>query len=185
MTSETQSQTTNSSTPLLEGVQILIDRMESTPEDFVRAPGTYNIGLDYPTPKFAHLASALEAIIQGQEDGHNRFAHLTAEEKTSLLVAYRKMMRQAFTASVIAQLFEPKEEPESKAKQVKISTRGGTISGGFGSAVAKAEGSRVEYYTSNGQQMTDREYINKQIEAQIREHARVEAKRSEVPPWKL
>ena len=154
---------------MLEGVRILIDRMESSPEDFVRAPGTYNVGLDYPTPKFAHLASALEAIIQGQDpDGRDRFAHLTAEEKTALLVAYRKMMRQAFTASVIAQLFEPKEEPESKAKQVKISTRAGAITGGFGSAVAKMEGGQIE---------SDRSFINKQIEAQIREHARIERDR--------
>lgn len=173
---------------MLEGVRILIDRMESSPEDFVRAPGTYNVGLDYPSPKFHHIASALEAIIQGQDpDGRDRFAHLTAEEKTALLVAYRKMMRQAFTASVIAQLFEPKEEPESKAKQVKISTRAGAITGGFGSAVAKAEGSRIDdytSYTSNGHSMTDRDYINKQIEAQIREHARIEAKRKEAQFWK-
>lgn len=154
---------------MLEGVQILVDRMESCPEDFIRAPGSYNVGLDYPSPKFHHIASALEAIIQGQDpDGRDRFAHLTAEEKTALLVAYRKMMRQAFTAGVIAQLFEPKEEPESKAKQVKVITRGGTISGGFGSAVIKAEGAQIE---------SDRSLINKQIEAQIREHARVERDR--------
>ncbi len=171
MTSETQSQTTSSSTPLLEGVQILIDRMESSPEDFIRAPGAYDVRFDSPSPKFAHIASALEAIIQGQDpDGRDRFGHLTAEEKTALLVAYRKMMRQAFTAGVIAQLFEPKEEPEyaQKAKQVKVSTRGGTISGGFGSAVIKAEGAQIE---------SDRSLINKQIEAQIREHARVERDR--------
>ena len=157
--------------------------MESSPEDFIRAPGAYDVRFDSPSPKFAHIASALEAIIQGQDpDGRDRFGHLTAEEKTALLVAYRKMMRQAFTAGVIAQLFEPKEEPEyaQKAKQVKVSTRGGTISGGFGSAVAKAEGSRIDdytSYTSNGHSMTDRDYINKQIEAQIREHARVERDR--------
>lgn len=164
MTSETQNQTTSSSTPLLEGVQILIDRMEAAPQDFIYATDTLQV---QHTPKFYHIASKLDSILSGADE-YNILSHLTAEEKTALLVAYRKMMRQHFTASVIAQLFEPKEEPESKAKQVKISTRAGAITGGFGSAVIKAEGAQIE---------SDRSLINKQIEAQIREHARVERDR--------
>jgi hypothetical protein len=121
---------------MLEGVQILIDRMESNPEDFVRQPRYYTHGDE--APRFMHIADALESILAGG-GGRDPFMHLTAEEKAALLVAYRKMMRQAFTATVIAKLFEQKEEPEvdSKGKQVRITTKAPALGAGFGNAAFK------------------------------------------------
>lgn len=146
MTSETPSQTTESSTPmeLLEGVRILIDRMESNPEDFIRPAVAPNFEYEQPTPKFAHISGSLEDMLRGKEDRRDYCIHLTAEEKTALLVAYRKMMRQAFTASVIATTFDTEGKEERKRVVVK------TKHSGFGQAPVKREGDLVEYYSNNG-----------------------------------
>ena len=139
---------------MLEGVRILIDRMESSPEDFVVDPHSMHL---QTTPKFHFVARALEEALYG-EANPTAFIHLTAEERTALLIAYRKMMRQAFTAQVIARTFEDKVEEE--APQL-VPMRG------YGKAVAKAPGAPIAYYGS-------------QIEEKIREHVR-----QEVAPWKL
>ena len=143
MTSETQNQTTNSSTPteFLEGVQILIDRMEAYPQDFIYDQSSRAYG--EPTPRFYSVAQSLEGVIQGPP-GVDPFPHLTAEEKAALLVAYRKMMRQAFTASVIATTFDTEGKEERKRVVVK------TKHSGFGQAPVKREGDLVEYYSNNG-----------------------------------
>lgn len=150
MTSTTPTQTTETSTPteLLEGVQILIERMESAPEDFLRPP-TPNFEYESPTPRFAHISGSLEDMLRGKDDRRDFFIHLTAEEKTALLVAYRKMMRQAFTASVIATTFDTETTPKPSPK-VRVTAKTAALGAGYGNAVLKAEGSRVEYFTSNG-----------------------------------
>lgn len=127
---------------MLEGVQILIDRMESNPEDFVRQPGYYTYG--DAAPRFMHISDSLESILAG-EGGRDPFVHLTAEEKAALLVAYRKMMRQAFTANIIAQTFdrEEKEDPRLMITPQKVGQ-------GFQNAPLKAEGRQVLYYNESG-----------------------------------
>ena len=161
MTSETQNQTTNSSTPteFLEGVQILIDRMEAYPQDFIYDQSSRAYG--EPTPRFYSVAQSLEGVIQGPP-GVDPFPHLTAEEKAALLVAYRKMMRQAFTADVIAKTFD-RGEPEEKQRRFVVQPKKST-SQVFANAPVKAEGANVAYYE------TDRQRINKGIEAQITHH---------------
>jgi len=122
---------------MLEGVQILIDRMESNPEDFIRQPGYYTYGDD--APRFMHIADALEEVLMGNE-ANTRFLHLTSEEKAALLVAYRKMMRQAFTAGVIAQVFGEAE----KRKRVVVTPK--KVGQGFQTAPLKAEGADAMVY---------------------------------------
>lgn len=93
---------------MLEGVRMLIDRMESHPEDFV-----YLGNRDREAPRFQHISSALDRVLTGGDLARgDPFIHLTTEEKTALLLAYRKMQRQAFTAGIIATLFDP--EPPRK-----------------------------------------------------------------------
>lgn len=152
---------------MLEGVRILIDRMETCPEEFV-----YDIRTKahvQKTPKFFYITEAINAMLEGGVK-YNMFSHLTAEEKTALIVAFRKMMRQAFTAQVIAQAFEDKAEEEA---QVAMNT------------IAKAPRAPVSYLGSHGTSITDETLINRHLEEKIREHARTEAKRVEVPLWKL
>lgn len=129
---------------MLEGVQILIDRMESNPEDFIRQPGYYAYGDE--APRFMHIADALESVLAG-DGGRDPFMHLTSEEKAALLVAYRKMARQAFTANIIAQVFGD----EHKHKRVLVTPK--KVGQGFQNAPLKAEGSNVAYYGSNGEPM--------------------------------
>lgn len=123
---------------MLEGVQILIDRMESNPEDFIRQPGYYTYGDD--APRFMHISDYLESILAG-DGGRDPFMHLTAEEKAALLVAYRKMARQAFTANIIAQVFGEAE----KRKRVVVTPK--KVGQGFQNAPLKAEGADIAMYT--------------------------------------
>jgi hypothetical protein len=123
---------------MLEGVQILIDRMESNPEDFMRQPRYYTHGEE--TPRFMHIADALESILAG-DGGRDPFMHLTAEEKAALLVAYRKTARQAFTANVIAQVFGDEE----KRKRVLVTPK--KVGQGFQTAPIKGEGADITMYT--------------------------------------
>lgn len=119
---------------MLEGVRILIDRMESRPEEFVYDPSTSTHM--QRTPKFYYITEDIHAMLEGGTK-YNMFAHLTSEEKTALIAAFRKMMRQAFTARVIAQAFEDKVEEE--APQL-VPMRG------YGQAVAKSPGAPVAYF---------------------------------------
>ena len=137
MTSTTPNQTTETSTPteLLEGVQILIDRMEHFPQDFFQDPQRSQI-FNPTTPRFYHIAQSLESLLHG-DGGPDPFVHLTSEEKAALLVAYRKMRRQAFTANIIALTFDREEKATS----------------GFARAQAKAEGANVAYYGSSGESL--------------------------------
>lgn len=132
---------------MLEGVRILIDRMESHPEEFVYDTTTQHLN----TPKFFHVTEQMNRILQGSTE-YNMFSHLTAEEKTALLVAFRKMMRQAFTAQVIATTFSRGEEEEPKGHlQVKTAYRQGlTANGLIGKAQPKMEGANIAYYGANG-----------------------------------
>lgn len=97
---------------MLEGVRILIDRMEATPEDFV-----YLKGRKRGTPKFGHIVAILDRAARGDDESFDILIHLTAEERSALLVAHRKMMRQAFTADVIASVFEQAHEEEKSGPQ--------------------------------------------------------------------
>ena len=134
--------------------------MESNPEDFIRAtPPSFEY--ESPTPRFAHVSGALDNMLQGKDDRRDLFIHLTAEEKTALVVAYRKMMRQAFTASVIATTFDTEGKEERKRVVVK------TKASGFANA--------PEYYADNGLPATDQQLINHEIRKQIDR---------QVNPWK-
>lgn len=133
---------------MLEGVRILIARMESNPEEFV-----YDTTQHLYTPKFFHVTEQMNRILQGSTE-YNMFSHLTAEEKTALLVAFRKMMRQAFTAQVIATTFSRGEEEEGR-EVMRMSSSGALgvgqkANGLIGKAQPKMEGANIAYYGSNG-----------------------------------
>ena len=127
---------------MLEGVRILIARMGSNPEEFVYDNTTTHLGR---TPKFYHITDQINKILQG-DTSYNLFSHLTAEEKTALLVAFRKMMRQAFTAQVIATTFNREEDGEAERAYIKTQPYRGLI----GKAQPKMEGSNIAFYGSNG-----------------------------------
>lgn len=152
---------------MLEGVQILIDRMEHFPQDFIYDPSSRAYGGH--TPRFYNIAQGLEAVLT-VDNGVDPFPHLTAEEKAALLVAYRKMMRQAFTANIIAQTFD-REEKEDPRLTVNAPLK---VSQGFQTATLKGEGRQVLYYQSNG--LTQKGNDQLRLEMQRREtEARIRA----------
>ena len=120
---------------------MLIERMEACPQDFLDEDHTR-----MTQPRFAYVCRGLENMLKGNEPP-TWAMHLTKEEKTALLLAHRKMMRQVFTAQVIAQTFDT--EPIKETLTYKSSERygfGATDPRGFGMAAAKQEGARVSPY---------------------------------------
>lgn len=127
-------------------MRILIDRMESHPQEFIYDSHKLSI---QATPKFHYIVSLLDGVLSG-DTKHTILTHLTAEEKTALLVAYRKMMRQHLTAAVIARIFEKPNEDEDEGLTVKYKAQGryqkavlAQPPAQFGVAVAKQEGAMV------------------------------------------
>lgn len=120
---------------------MLIERMEACPQDFLDEDHT-----KMTQPRFAYVCRGLENMLKGNEPP-TWATHLTKEEKTALLLAHRKMMRQVFTAQVIAQTFDT--EPIKDERIYKTSERykfGATDPRGFGMATAKQEGASVSPY---------------------------------------
>lgn len=80
-----------------EGVKMLIERMQTNPEDFDYGGRLYEytnmIGELFESPK-----------------GHQRLWYMTDAEKKELISAYTDMHRTKFTAGVVQSIFSP--EPE-------------------------------------------------------------------------
>lgn len=91
-----------------EGVQILIDRMKSNPEDFAER----DFGSDgrITQGKFRSVADLLRKRLSGESPAWDAMNVLTTEEIEALTAAYVEMERQRFTTSVMAKLLEDKEE---------------------------------------------------------------------------
>lgn len=141
-------------------MQILIDRMEHSPQDFIYDPSSRAYGGH--TPRFYNIAQGLDSIL-AEDGGRDPFMHLTAEEKAALLVAYRKMMRQAFTATIIALTFD-REEKEEPRLTVTAPLKVGQ---GFQTAPLKAEGRQVLYYQSNGAEVARQQDINEKLRQEV------------------
>jgi len=102
-------------------VQILIQRMQTHPEDFFMPPdhnmqrGAIRAYTD--TPKFRHIAVQIERHIIGAKDRDESSAdplwHLTAAEREALRVAFTEARRVRFDAEVIqTMLAEQEAEPD-------------------------------------------------------------------------
>ena len=128
---------------MLDGVKILVERMETHPEDFIYQEE----GIGARSPRFWHISEALGGVLTGVESHRSHtLIHLTSEEKTALLLAYRKMVRAHFTADVIRRVYEDRAEAETP--NVVIKAKGRYALGSFGQAHAKQEGDKVSYYDS-------------------------------------
>ncbi len=86
-----------------KGVEILIERMRSNPEDFS------------PDGKFADTSRRIREGITGEDTNKMPWftRHLlTANEWEALKIAYIEMSRDRFTQSVMKNLLKEKEEPQ-------------------------------------------------------------------------
>ena len=100
---------------MLEAVSIIINRLESHPEDFFGEISTGNTLRIY-SPRFHRVRSDLDMLVgQHQEDERPRFWYLTEAEKEALREAYTKACRERFQAETLyALMFQ--EAPPSPAQ---------------------------------------------------------------------
>ena len=99
---------------MLEAVSIIINRLESHPEDFF---GEINDrSLRVSNPRFNRIRSDLDMLVgKYQEDERPRFWYLTEAEKEALRVAYTKACRERFQAETMHTLLS-QEAPPSPAQ---------------------------------------------------------------------
>lgn len=81
---------------LCDGVRMLIERMQTNPDDFAYGSRLY---------EFSNMASELM-----DENAHHRLWFLSGVEKQELITAYKNMHKHNFTANVVQSIFAP--EPE-------------------------------------------------------------------------
>ena len=112
---------TNKTSELSAGVEILIARLESHPEEFFGAVREVRAFHENAAPKFSMWKAVIEddlAAPRGSPREATRHTwFMTDAEKTALLDAYRKACRRRFDSEVVATLYE-KPEPEPKPGQV-------------------------------------------------------------------
>jgi hypothetical protein len=88
-----------------EGVKILIDRMESNPEDFEDRDFEPNTGR-ITRGKFKGVADMLKKRLSGERPAWDAMNVLSTEEIEALTAAYVKMERKKFTNGIMAKLLE-------------------------------------------------------------------------------
>ena len=112
---------TSKTSELSAGVEILIARLESHPEEFFGSIREGNLFGPEASPKFSRWKSIIEddlAASRGEPREDTRHTwFMTDAEKTALLDAYRKARRLRFDSEVVAALYET-PEPEPKPSQV-------------------------------------------------------------------
>lgn len=119
-----------------QAVQILIDRMQTHPEDFFGPMEALNQSKVLrmqreSTPKFRGLAVQIERHIIGAKDRDESSAdplwHLTAEERNALRTAFTAARRARFDAEVIHTLIadtEPEPGPLVYNEAMRLSPDG-------------------------------------------------------------
>lgn len=90
---------------MLEGLQILIDRMETNPDEFVDGDWDYFLGDDLPYPDKLFTPDECEAL---------------KEAKEKLEVYKHERRRTRFTEQVIQRLFD-RNNPEEPRERVRLS----------------------------------------------------------------
>jgi hypothetical protein len=124
-----------------EGVKILIERMETNPDDFFDGKMDVRTG-DYRRGKFTHIAEDIKHALEG--GAVFTFLHvLTKEEVSALTAAFIELLRKRYTEKVMRDLLEEPEEKASAFTYRPAMTLGsngnlgiGTTSGSNGTALA-------------------------------------------------
>jgi hypothetical protein len=110
-----------------QGIEILIARMKSNPEDFAERDfdGTGKM----TQGKFRSISLALKKRLAGESPGWDLINILTTQEIDALTAAYVEMERKKFSEGIIARVLEePKQEPHGYDS--------GASSAGFGLSTA-------------------------------------------------
>jgi hypothetical protein len=116
-----------------KGVQILLERMRSNPDEFVP-----NVNGHYPD-KWRRIIMAIEMRTNGGKDYKDQLAFLSNEEVKALWDGMQQLQGELFTKRVINTLLQDAEElscsfgqPKNESKKIGIENIGamsGTIIG--------------------------------------------------------
>lgn len=106
---------------LLEGVQILLDRMKTNPEEF-EDDYDYSRMESRNNPRFLHFAKCMEEVFRNPESTKwPEWAVLTVHERDVLMAAYINLRRQQFNKKVFDLLL--REKPQSLTEAVSMAYR--------------------------------------------------------------
>jgi hypothetical protein len=110
------------------GVRILIERMQTNPEDFAEDDMDLATMRRTRMHKFGRIAKMLEALVTGRrrEDVLVDWAewhYLTKEEQAALIEAFKKMRRVEFDKRIMERVFDDKfyERQEEEERQYVFS----------------------------------------------------------------
>lgn len=108
------------------GVKILIERMQTTPEDFADSDYDFANMRAIKQTKFGLLAKMLEQLVTGRDkakllEGWAEWHYLTEEEQTALLDAFKQMRRTEFDKRIMERVFDEefytRQEAEAEAEE--------------------------------------------------------------------
>lgn len=103
---------------LSQGVQILIERLKTHPEDFFGEIGNRYRGLEKNSPRFTGVEHRLAEMVNDKLSARmdtsrpSPYWFMTDEERTALIAAYTEACRLRFDAEMVHQLLTKPEEPD-------------------------------------------------------------------------
>lgn len=92
------------------GVKILIDRMETHPEDFDEGKLDHSTLSYKHVPRFKYINRCLESVLKDSKDvAWGDWKYFTEEERKALIQAYTNMKRKKFDAEIMGMLMEEEQ----------------------------------------------------------------------------
>lgn len=122
--------TTKEAPEFCAGVKILIERMETNPEDFAESEYDYARDMVKRHTRFGQIAAMLDVLVSGGKSSRHDTAsswkewnYLSREEQEALLNAFRKMRRNQFDKQIMERVFDEnfyqRQEEEMLREQVR------------------------------------------------------------------
>lgn len=149
-----------------KGVEILIERMRSNPEDFA------------PDGRFGDTARRIREGITGEDTNKMPWftRHLlTANEWEALKTAYVEMSRDRFTQSVMKNLLKEKEEPQKMYPDIAYTSPNLGLSTGTtgASIIANSNAGTLTLNNGSGQSVTLTPEMVDYLEDRVKEYKNV------------
>lgn len=144
-----------------KGVEILIERMRSNPEDFS------------PDGKFADTSRRIREGITGEDANKMPWftRHLlTANEWEALKIAYIEMSRDRFTQSVMKNLLKEKEEPKKIYPQTAYTSPNLGLSTGTSASIIANSNAGTLTLNANGKSTTLTPEMVEYLEDRVKEY---------------
>lgn len=144
-----------------KGVEILIERMRSNPEDFS------------PDGKFADTSRRIREGITGEDANKMPWftRHLlTANEWEALKIAYIEMSRDRFTQSVMKNLLKEKEEPQKMYPDIAYTSPNLGLSTGTSASIIANSNAGTLTLNANGKSTTLTPEMVEYLEDRVKEY---------------